>query len=510
MLKAATADEMRGIDTRTIKSFGLSGNVLMERAGGAVSDFIKREYPGKRVVALCGSGNNGGDGIVAARELHNAGIKVRAILTSADGNASPELKKQLNIAKKFGVEINNSSLNSADLHGSVVIDAVFGTGLARAVKGPLKNTFELINKSSAPVISVDIPSGISADTGAILGAAIRADHTVTFGCLKRGHLLHPGAEHSGEISIADIGFPKGLFDAVKCNVMEMPDAALMMPQRPRDSHKGDYGHVLLIAGSTGKTGAAMMAAKSCLRAGAGLVTIAAPESIAPALYGMVKEEMVLPLKESKNGGMSMDAIESVLGFLDERADVLAMGPGMGRNPKTGEFVRETIKRSTVPMVADADAIYALKNSNKSFYDRLRAPLTLTPHHGEFAWISGMGKNSASLDKINAAMSFAKQTGCYLILKGAPTLMAGPEGDCFINPTGNPGLAKAGSGDVLTGIIAAFLGQGIDPLRSSALAAYAHGLAADIAAADKTEHSLLATDVIESLPKAFKSITGALS
>lgn len=501
-MKIVTSAEMREIDRKAIEVIGIPSLVLMERAGLAVARVIKELYPGKKIIVLSGTGNNGGDGLVAARELRNSGFNVRVLIAGSRNKMSPDCRAQHAMAKNTGVPVEfRAGVTQRDLHGAVVVDAVFGTGLHKPVSGALAAAFERINKSPSPVVSVDIPSGISADTGAVLGAALRAGTTVTFGAPKRGHVMHPGAEYSGKLIVEDIGFPPELFHTVGCSLLCREDMALLVPPRPSYSHKGDFGHVLLLAGSVGKTGAALMAARACLRAGCGLLTMGVPEVLAPLFQVRVTEEMTLPLPETETGCLSSRALEPVLGFLEERGDVLALGPGLGREDDTARLVRGLVRSSASPMVIDADGLFAL-HGEIDVLKRARAPVVLTPHAGEFARLAGLKTREIEADRVESALSFAKRTGAYLILKGAPTVVAEPEGRVFVNSTGGPALAKAGAGDVLTGLVAAFLAQGLSPLESSLLGVYMHGLAGDIAASGLTEHSVLASDVIEAVPLAY--------
>ena len=303
-MKIATAQEMREIDRITIEDYGIPGLVLMERAGLAVASKVVELYSDKKVIVLCGSGNNGGDGFVAARELYNRGFNVKVLMLSGKDSMGPDCKTEYQIAKNFGVPVEfRKAVGAGDIHAAVVIDAIFGTGLSRPVKGHLADVFALINKSNAPVISIDISSGISSDTGEVLGEAISADCTVTFGLPKRGHLLYPGADHTGRLFIEDIGFPKELLvsEKLRLNLIDSELVSGLLPRRQKSSHKGDYGHILIVAGSSGKTGAALMAAKSCLRSGAGLVTIGVPESLIDVFQSRGTEEMILPLPEDGKG-----------------------------------------------------------------------------------------------------------------------------------------------------------------------------------------------------------------
>ncbi len=517
-MKVVTSKEMQEIDRRTIRDFGISGNVLMERAGLAVAEKIKELFEKRKIIVLAGGGNNGGDGIVAARNLYNWGWNVKVILLSKRDKLSPDCLTQYKIAEKIGVPVEfRLEISEKDLHSALVIDAIFGTGLSKDIAGKFADVILFLNRSDALVVSVDIPSGISSDTGQIMGEAVRADYTVTFGLPKRGQLLFPGAEYSGKLFIEDIGFPEELLrsEKLKIELLENRDVSLLIPERKKYSHKGDYGHVLVIAGSRGKTGAALMAAKACLRAGAGLVTIGAPESLIDVFQSRVTEEMVLPLSDKGGGILSSKASEKIMDFLHDKADVLAIGPGLSLTDDIKALLKSVVLGSTVPMVIDADAINALQGQQKIFQSA-KAPVVLTPHAGEMARLlskpkAGSQKSEVKLrkeieqDRINTAIIFSKETGTYLVLKGVPTLIAEPEGSAFINSTGNPGMASAGVGDVLTGMIAAFLGQKLNSLEASILGVYMHGLAGDIASNKKGEHSLIASDIIDSIPEAFKNL-----
>ena len=519
-MKVVTAEEMREIDRRTIKDYGISGTTLMERAGLKVAEKIKELFEKRKIIVLSGGGNNGGDGLVVARNLHEWGWNVKVILLANEKKLSPDCLEQYKIAKKSGVPVVfNTEISGKDLHSAVVVDAIFGTGLSKSVTGKIADIISFINNSTVPVISVDIPSGIASDTGQIMGEAVMSDYTVTFGLPKRGHLLYPGAECTGKLFVEDIGFPDELIESEKIRVelLENRDVSLLIPERRRYSHKGDYGHVLVIAGSRGKTGAAFMCAKACLRAGAGLVTIGVPETLMDVFQSRVTEEMTLPLPDRGDGTLSSKASDKILTFIADKADVLAIGPGISVTDDTQKLVTALVLNSAAPMVMDADAINALEG-NKQVLRKAKAPIILTPHTGEMARLLTTGSRVRGFegpreklryqiekDRINAAISFAKETGTYLVLKGAPTVIAEPEGSAFVNPTGNPGMASAGVGDVLTGMIAGLLGQGLNPLEASILGVFMHGLAGDIAANKKGEHSLIASDMINSLPDAFLSL-----
>ncbi len=531
MLKVATAEEMQRIDRVTIESYGIAGIVLMERAGLAVVTkmnelFFREAANGQRatdnckpaVVILCGGGNNGGDGFVIARILQNLGRNVEVFLSADPENLKGDARINYDAAKKFGVKISPVDEFPArypPLAGNhcIVVDALLGTGLSKEVRTPLSDVINAVNRSACPVVSVDIPSGISSDTGQIMGCAIKARYTVTFGLPKRGHLIYPGAGYAGRLFVEEIGFPVKLLksEKIRINLPEREDIISLLPARPEYSHKGTYGHVLLVAGSRGKTGAALMAAKACLRAGAGLVTIGIPESLVGTFQSRVTEEMLLPLADKGNGTISFESAGAILEFLKKRADVLATGPGLSVDDEITELISLLAAESGSPMVIDADGLNAIAGETGVLKDA-RSPVILTPHIGEMARLlhsQKPGEDSIRAviekDRINTAISFAGKTGAYLVLKGAPTVTATPGGDAFINPTGNPGMASAGAGDVLTGIISAFLAQGLSPRNASVLGVYMHGLAGDIAAGKKGLRSLIASDIIREIPASYLSV-----
>lgn len=514
-MKVVTAQEMREIDAKTIERYCIPSTVLMERAGLAVASKIKEIFNRKKIIVIAGSGNNGGDGLVVARNLYNEGWDVKVFLTSRPEDLKGDALLQYKVAVKFGVDIQPIKellvcQSPVLTRHSIIVDAILGTGLSKNVTGRLSAVITFLNKSNVPVVSIDIPSGISSDSGQIMGDAVRADYTVTFGLPKRGHLLYPGAEYAGKLFIEDIGFPKELLESEKFNVelLMKNEVSTLIPERLNYSHKGDYGHVLIVAGSRGKTGAAFMAAKACLRSGAGLVTIGVPDSLSEIVQSRVTEEMTLILPDKGDGTLSAKASDIIRDFLNEKADVLAIGPGIGVSADTQKIIKNMIKNSTKPMVIDADGVNSIKGEREVF-KKARVPVILTPHPGEMARLLQDTRyriQDIEKDRLNIAMSFAKETGTYLVLKGVPTIIAGSDGKAFINSTGNPGMATGGTGDVLTGMIVGFLSQGLKPVQASILGVYTHGLAGDIAASEKGEHPLIATDIIDKLPAAFYSLS----
>jgi ADP-dependent NAD(P)H-hydrate dehydratase / NAD(P)H-hydrate epimerase len=536
-MKVVTADEMRDIDRKTIEEYGVPGVVLMERAGLAVASRIKEIFGRKRVLVICGSGNNGGDGFVVARNLNKEGWDVKVFLTSMPENLKGDALIQYKTAAKSGVAISRveellTHHSSLITRHSIFVDALLGTGLSKNIAGTLSEIIRVVNNVNVPIVSIDIPSGISSDNGQIMGQAVRADYTITFGLPKRGHLLYPGAEYTGKLFIEDIGFPEELLRSDRLNVelLTKEEVSSLLPQRRRYSNKGDYGHVLIIAGSRGKTGAALMAAKACLRSGAGLVTIGVPESLADIFQSRVTEEMTLVLPDKVDGTLSEKAAGAILDFLKERADVVAIGPGIGVTAGIKRLMKTLIQHSTAPLVIDADGINSLQGE-KGLFSKSKVPIILTPHPGEMARLlqrsaerthqsapppiphprGGVKSTISELlnkieqGRINTSLSFAKEAEIYLVLKGVPTVIASPAGRAYVNSTGNPGMATAGTGDVLTGMISGFLGQGLKALDASILGVYMHGLAGDIAATEKGSYSLIATDIIDNLPAAFHSL-----
>jgi hydroxyethylthiazole kinase-like uncharacterized protein yjeF len=528
-MKVVTAAEMREIDRMATDECGIAGIVLMERAGLAVTGRIKELFGRKNVIVVCGNGNNGGDGLAIARNLHNEGWEASVIITSKPGDFKGDALSQYKTAVACGVKIHSAETflsrpSSLLTRHSIIVDAILGTGLQRKISGRLADVIELINRSGLPVVSVDIPTGISSDDGQLMGTAVRAAYTVTFGLPKRGHVLYPGAEYTGRLFIDAIGFPGRLLmsESLPVELLEKDAVSALIRRRNAISHKGDYGHVLLVAGSRGKTGAALMAGRACLRAGAGLVTIGVPESLAPVFQSRVTEEMILGLPDRGDGTLSAKAAETILDFLGGRADLLAIGPGIGVSADSRKLMETLIKSSRSTMVIDADGINALQGE-KGILLQARAGIILTPHPGEMARLlqekKGKGhgargkeqKRTATgildieKDRISIAIRFAKETGTHLVLKGVPTVVGTEDGRAYINPTGNPGMATAGTGDVLTGMIAGLLGRTRDRLAACLLGVYLHGLAGDIAASEKGHDALIATDIIDAIPSAFLSL-----
>lgn len=514
-MKVVTAAEMINIDRVTIEDIGIPACVLMERAGVAVARHVRERVAPTDVVVLCGGGNNGGDGIVTARELFNDGFDVRVFLFTEPGAMSDDNRRQYEIARRLGIDIAyRPVLSDSDLDCSLIIDALIGTGLKSNVKEDIAAVINLLNGRERDVFAIDIPSGISADTAAVMGSAVRARWTVTFGLPKRGHVQYPGKGYTGELIVENIGFPTSLLnsEAIKCDLIDKEFMSALVPLRPDNSYKGSFGHVLIVGGSLGKTGSVLMAGRAALRTGSGLVTIGVPETLMDVYQTKVLEEMTLPCASNSKKGFSKDALPQILDFLGKKCDCLAIGPGMGVDDDTVEIVRGVIERSPVPVIIDADGINSL--AMLDYTERLgvlntsRSPVIITPHAGEMARLlsEGPGELTSLIsdiesDKINCSARFATASTAYVVYKGAPSVTADPEGKTFVNPSGTAAMAKAGSGDVLTGIIASFAGQGLPPLYATLLGVYVHGLAGELAAERAGLHSTLASEIIDSISQA---------
>ena len=517
-MKVVTAAEMRQIDQDTIEDIGIPGIVLMETAGSAIVRAIEQHYPtAQRISILVGKGNNGGDGLVIARQLAHTGHDVYIFLVSPADSFTGEAAINLQIAKNLGLRIEailgeKEAWKRWMTNCELLVDAIFGTGLRGAVRDPIATFVDAINNLSTPILSVDLPSGLDADSGNPLGICVRADRTVTIGLPKRGLLVHPGAELAGKLEVVDIGFPTQVIDAqdIKVHWTTAAHASEWIPQRPPTSHKGSYGRVLVVAGSTGMTGAAALASEAALRVGAGLVTLAIPKSLNPILEGLLPEVMTLPLPETDAGSLSVSAASTLLEFAEQTKSVLAIGPGISQHPGTVALVRQLARENQEhklggQMVIDADGLNAIAQIPEimSFLDR---ETVLTPHPGEMARLTNTPVSTLEADRIRTAQTFANEQGVTLVFKGAPTVISEANGDVWINSTGNPGMGTGGMGDVLTGVIAGLMAQGLSSERAATLAVYIHGLAGDIVSERLGMPGLIASDVLKAVPEAVSSLT----
>ncbi|MBI2880577.1 MAG: NAD(P)H-hydrate dehydratase [Candidatus Tectomicrobia bacterium] len=511
-----TPREMAEIDRRAIEEFGVPGVCLMENAGVCVVRAMGERYGrmgGRRVGVLAGKGNNGGDAFVVARHLHNQGARVEIYCLFDPEGTEGDARVHLHAARKVGIPLRAVTGEAAlrevedDWKGvELWVDGVFGTGLASTPRGHVAAALSRLSASGAPVTAIDIPSGLCAETGRPLGVAVRADLTVTFALPKRGHVLYPGPEWTGKLVVADIGVPRAAVEAqgVRTFLLESGDVSPLFPPVPADAYKGTFGHVLVVAGSTGKMGAAFLAAGGALRSGAGLVTLAHPEGAA-ALAAAPPEMMTLPLPSTPSGSFSEDALGRGLEAA-ARVDAVVLGPGVSTNEEAAAFVRQWVLRCPKPLVVDADGLNALAEGFEG-WSRASAPLCLTPHPGEMARLLGGAARETQADRIETARAFARGRGVHLALKGAGTVLAFPEGDVWVNTTGNPGLATGGTGDILAGVVGSLLAQGLCARDALAAGVYLHGLAGDLTAEEVGGRGMSASDVMARLPAARRLLTG---
>lgn len=517
-MRLVTASEMREMDSMTINEAGIPGVVLMENAArNATKVFLDHFNPQESsyIVVLCGKGNNGGDGYVMARYLHEKGMNISVGIMAEKSAISGDALVNLKIIEKLGLEIIEIKDETLQVFEdkikkcSYIIDGLLGTGLNSPVRGLYKKIIENVNQSGKHVMSIDIPSGLNADTGQKMGISVRSDLTVTFGFPKPGQLIYPGAELVGRLVNIDIGIPRiisGRFES-RCRLIEPEDFVPDISENKRDTHKGSRGHLLILAGSTGKSGAATLAAMGALRSGAGLVTVGVPESLNPILECKLTEAMTAPLPETDDGSLSLNAVNDIDELLSGKTTV-AIGPGLSTNPETVELVCAIIKKCDLPMVIDADALNALSMSPGSleFMDEKKI---LTPHPGEMGRLADLENREVQADRLKISRDFVKKWKCNLVLKGAKTIVADPKGVLHINPTGNPSLATGGTGDVLTGIISGLLARGVSETRAATAGVYIHGLAADYFAEQNGESGLIAADLPDIIPFLMNSIITGL-
>ncbi len=509
-MRVLTARQMRDLDRQTIERIGLPGLVLMENAGRGCAGRILEAWPGLAgpVLILCGKGNNGGDGFVVARCLLQAGLEVRVVLLAAREQVGGDAATNLAVWERLGQPVaccgDETALTSFLQRQSpeLVVDALLGTGLSSEVRGLYRCAIDWINQVPCPVVAVDIPSGVDADNGRVLGCAVRADMTVTFAAAKLGHLLPPGADCCGRLDIVDIGIPAGLEPDPPDRFLwtRREQAQALVPERPRRGHKGTFGHLLVVAGSRGKSGAACLSALSGLRGGCGLATLALPASLQPIAASLRPEIMTEPLAD-RDGLLTEEAWPALERLLAGK-DALALGPGIGRSASSDALVRRLVAGCALPMVIDADALNALAEDLSPLSGAQAVPPVLTPHPGEMARLCGVSVADVLEKGPELARDFARRRKVVLVLKGAPTLVAAPDGTLAINDSGTPCLATAGSGDVLTGLIGALLARGMEPFAAARLGVYLHGLAGELLAAGGAQEGFLAGDVADALPEAW--------
>ncbi len=513
-----TAKQMQNIDRETIKSFGVQGQVLMENAGkGAVDMFIKvfPDIRSKRVSILAGRGNNGGDAFVMARYLMEKDIAIQIFLLSTKDKVAGDAKSNLILFEKLAaenlkdgvIEIPDTEsferLKDKVINCDIFIDGIFGTGLNSDVRGVFKDVIETVNSLSKPVFSIDIASGLNSDTGKVMGVAIKSYATATFAFAKIGHIIHPGKELTGELEIIDIGIPRFIANKENPSVNLIEEKSVQaifnFKARKPNSHKGSYGHLLLVAGSTGKTGAAALAANAAMASGAGLVTLAVPESINSTIEPQVTETMTFPLPENQRGHISHTALNLIIKNLVKDKQVVAVGPGLGIDDSTIRVVHGMVEEIDLPMVIDADGLNAVA-TNPYILKGRKSPTILTPHPGEMSRLTGKATIQIQENRVETSSIFAIDFNVIVVLKGASTIIALPDGTVYICPTGNPGMASGGMGDVLTGIISGFIAQGFKPSEAAVAGVYTHGLCGDILAKRRGAFGFVASDIIKIIPE----------
>ena len=505
-MKLSTKRISREIDRRTIEEFGVPGVVLMENAGRAVASLILGEYPSaKRIAVICGAGNNAGDGFVIARHLISSGKDVSIHIAERKERYRGDAKTNLDSLLEIGSEVRELGGKLPRIKDvDVIVDAIFGTGLDRDVGGFYEKLIKFINRQSARRVCVDIPSGLDADTGRPLGIAVMADVTVTFTPAKLGMCIYPGVDYAGKLCVADITIPRLLWEDLPLELLTFQKCRGLIKKRAADSHKGTYGHLLVLAGSPGKSGAAVLCAEAALRAGSGLVTLGVPNSISPAVEEKTTEVMSVSLKDSKDGTFHPDAHEEVLRELDGKKTALAIGPGISTSKSAEKFLEKVITQCEVPITLDADALNIISKT-PDILKKTKVPAVITPHPGEMARLCGVRTKQVQDDRIGTSTRFSEKYGCYVVLKGARTVVTTPGGEVFINPTGNSAMATAGTGDVLTGIIGGLAAQGYDSLQSCLLGVFLHGHAADLLLEETGTAGFTASEISRKIPASINSI-----
>jgi hydroxyethylthiazole kinase-like uncharacterized protein yjeF len=511
-MKVSSVSEMRTLDRTAIEKFGIPEEILMENAGEAVHFVLLGELgvKGKKFVVFCGMGNNGGDGFVVARKIHSNGGEVSVFILGDEGKFKGAAKANLEILSRLPVEVRQiDSLESVRIpvsHCDAVIDALFGTGLTRDVEGLYRGVIELINGSRKKVFSVDIPSGIHGDTGKVMGVAVRADHTVTFGLPKIGALLFPGYDFCGELHVTHISFPPSLYDAdsLKIEINLPPD----LPPRDPNGHKKTFGEVLFVAGASTYFGAPYFSSLSFMKAGGGYSRLAAPQSMIPFLANKGSEVVYVPQKETASGAISLENKEALL-ELSQEMDMVVVGPGISLEEETQQLARELAGEVAKPILIDGDGLTAL-SKDPDILKRRKAQTILTPHMGEMSRLTKKTVSEIDGNKIEILQRTAGELNAIIILKGAHSLIGYPDGRVYINMSGNAGMATAGSGDVLTGTIAAMFGLGLPIPDAVRKGVFIHGLSGDMAAEERGQDGITAQDILNTLPQALMADREGLS
>ena len=509
-MKVSLVEQMRAMDRYAIEELGMPDEILMENAGQSVYFVILKEFGimRKRFIVFSGIGNNGGDGLVVARKIHSAGGKVKVFVIGDPGKYKGAARKNFDIISRLSIDVVRvdtwdklEDMRKDIMHSDAIVDAIFGTGLSRDVEGIYRDIIGLINQGRKMVFSVDIPSGVNGDTGSVMGVAIRADKTITFGLPKLGNMLYPGYELCGKLYVSHISFPPSLYDSDSIKVET--NEPIGLGTRPIDGHKGDFGDVLFIAGASTYFGAPYFSAMSFLKAGGGYSRLALPSSMVPSVATRASEIVFVPQKETPSGSISMENMDALLG-LSHGVDMVVMGPGISLDDETQKLVRELALKIDKPLLIDGDGITAI-SSEPGILKKRNAKTILTPHPGEMSRLTGLSIGDIIKDRVGVLRQACSKFNSIIVLKGAHSLIGYPDERVFINMTGNSGMATAGSGDVLTGTIAAMHGLGLELEDAIRMGVFIHGLSGDLAAREKGEDGISARDIMDYLPGAMKAV-----
>lgn len=512
-----TGKQMKEIDRTAIEDYKIPGLKLMETAGHYVYEEIIKEIGQdkyKKIVVICGAGNNGGDGYVVARKLKSNFFPVKVYSTVDIKKLSGDAK--INYERLIELDVPVSVLDQSNVldtfiedveEAEIIVDAILGTGITREVNKNLRMIFDVINNSSNKILSVDIPSGVGAEDGKIYGIAIKATKTITFQLPKLGCIFYPGAEYIGELVVKDIGIPKEVLKERSSDVFLIDKTLVKQILKPRkkDIHKGDCGKLLVIAGSKGMAGAAALACKSAIRSGVGIVKAAVPSVINDIIQISVPEAISVPLADNKKGQIETSCLNEILNHIKD-CNAVAIGPGLGKNEDILKIINTIIKNTDIPLVVDADGLNAVGLNADTIFS-LRNSIVITPHPGEMARLTGLDIKHINENRIEIAREYSRKWGIIVLLKGSRTVIALPNGKVYINTSGNPGMASGGSGDVLTGVLSSFLAQKFKIEDAVVAAAFIHGLAGDIMAEKFGEYGLAASDIATGTAVAIKELYG---